>query len=937
MTDNNSINKIEAFRNVRVFVSSTFNNMMEERDYLARQTFPAIKSLAHHKDITFQAIDLRWGITEEESHAKGVVKACLDEIDRSNPFFIGIIGDRYGWTPDFNDFGSHCQEFLDRAPWLTDAVNGCTSITEIEFLYGALERKDSDTNAWFYIKSGTSDDPRVETLKKKVLSQDRFPVKYYDSPEELGRLVYEDVTKRLSELFPEDSFDSFEHERKRHEFILNENLQKMIEFPEYIYKALDKWAFQDDKARPVAQIFASNRIKNGRLSITVCGKSMLLCHYVSMLRSRNYDCIYIDTAVCEGDIVDSCRNYIQNWLDRRDHEGAAFIAIDNADFYTDDENRRFVALINELSLSHRVILSAHTFAPNLHVDTIYCPLLPDESIDRMIDKYFSLHGKKINAEDLALLPHDPYRLDDMKRILDHLVRFGSYEKLSMEIKRFNETTGYSLTWILIEDIQNDIGNMRTGNWEAMWILNAIFMSGDAGLSEDEIIALTNISPMRWSMIRGRILEICHRRGEYYMIYGNERNSTECVLRDKYYTNFRDLVIERIIYWLTENPISIPRLALMLTSLHFYYIGAENNKEKDARMRQSQFSVYRDIRLVNAMSYSDLIWFWKNRSTQMREGPVKWTGFKSEPEYSDAEMLQYYERMAQAAKDLMRTDDYNYYFEKLLPFYKDEGQIALMKIENLIFNGHFDDAVRLKGESRFPQKIHEAKAGLMITRELFRRMFFDKGSDEMEALMDIVDKIDDVALVYDIRALGIEFSLIASYFCGDKKEIEEVILPTLLELYDEAVELDIPQSTRIELCRLLGYSNMMTGNYTNGMRQYLDPCVNYAINRYGHGSPAFSQAMITYGLGFTKIKGEEQNAYTHIRDCNVKNHKAEKLINPWMINALYILHKMSFAYTDVKTVGIDKLKEIHDFIHQSPDNYDGYNRDLINVIAEELGF
>lgn len=57
----------------------------------------------------------------------------------------------------------------------------------------------------------------------------------------------------------------------------------------------------------------------------------------------------------------------------------------------------------------------------------------------------------------------------------------------------------------------------------------------------------------------------------------------------------------------------------------------------------------------------------------------------------------------------------------------------------------------------------------------------------------------------------------------------------------------------------------------------------------------------------------------------------------MINALYILHKMSFAYTDVKTVGIDKLKEIHDFIHQSPDNYDGYNRDLINVIAEELGF
>ena len=44
-------------------------------------------------------VDLRWGITEEEAHQGKVLPICLAEIDRARPFFMGLLGERYGWVP----------------------------------------------------------------------------------------------------------------------------------------------------------------------------------------------------------------------------------------------------------------------------------------------------------------------------------------------------------------------------------------------------------------------------------------------------------------------------------------------------------------------------------------------------------------------------------------------------------------------------------------------------------------------------------------------------------------------------------------------------------------------------------------------------------------------------------------------------------------------
>ena len=86
-------------RTVRVFVSSTFRDMHAERDYLSRIVFPELRSRCRRRGADFVGIDLRWGVTEEEARLHGALGICLEEIEHCRPFFLCILGERFGWVP----------------------------------------------------------------------------------------------------------------------------------------------------------------------------------------------------------------------------------------------------------------------------------------------------------------------------------------------------------------------------------------------------------------------------------------------------------------------------------------------------------------------------------------------------------------------------------------------------------------------------------------------------------------------------------------------------------------------------------------------------------------------------------------------------------------------------------------------------------------------
>jgi WD40 repeat protein len=93
-----------ATRTFRVFVSSTFEDLKEERDALQRDVFPKLRTLCEQHGARFQAIDLRWGVRDESALDQKTMEICLREIERCQrtgikPNFIVLLGQRYGWRP----------------------------------------------------------------------------------------------------------------------------------------------------------------------------------------------------------------------------------------------------------------------------------------------------------------------------------------------------------------------------------------------------------------------------------------------------------------------------------------------------------------------------------------------------------------------------------------------------------------------------------------------------------------------------------------------------------------------------------------------------------------------------------------------------------------------------------------------------------------------
>jgi hypothetical protein len=114
-------NSGEHNRILRVFLSSTFRDFMEERDVLVREVFPELRRKARERGVEVVDVDLRWGITEEESQQGKVIPICLGEIDRCRPYFVGMLGDRYGWIPPKDQYSA---ELIARQPWLEQHLGG---------------------------------------------------------------------------------------------------------------------------------------------------------------------------------------------------------------------------------------------------------------------------------------------------------------------------------------------------------------------------------------------------------------------------------------------------------------------------------------------------------------------------------------------------------------------------------------------------------------------------------------------------------------------------------------------------------------------------------------------------------------------------------------------------------------------------------------------
>ncbi|XP_067664530.1 NACHT and WD repeat domain-containing protein 2-like [Haliotis asinina] len=90
---------------VKIFISSTFTDMTQERNALAETVYPKLRQYCRHKHgLDFQAVDMRWGVPPEASDDHTAAYHCLAELRHCQelsigPNFVAFVGQRYGSCP----------------------------------------------------------------------------------------------------------------------------------------------------------------------------------------------------------------------------------------------------------------------------------------------------------------------------------------------------------------------------------------------------------------------------------------------------------------------------------------------------------------------------------------------------------------------------------------------------------------------------------------------------------------------------------------------------------------------------------------------------------------------------------------------------------------------------------------------------------------------
>lgn len=276
-------------RRVRVFVSSTFRDMIQDRNELMSHTWPLLRAFCRKRHVELVEVDLRWGISEAQSRRKETLKLCMDEISVCRPFFIGILGERYGWVPEEDSF---TPDLVQEQPW----ISGCfgKSVTEIEIMHGVLNDPDVAPYSFFYFRAPAyaisggrdflPDDSKTAERQSALKEGIRFACaarkitvrEDYAHPRELAELVLQDLTAAIESIFPlEEIPDSLAMQEQDHEAFAEIRRRTYVVCPAY-FDVLDRHA--EGSGNPLAVLGESGS-----------GKSALLANWVQHWQQAHSD------------------------------------------------------------------------------------------------------------------------------------------------------------------------------------------------------------------------------------------------------------------------------------------------------------------------------------------------------------------------------------------------------------------------------------------------------------------------------------------------------------------------------------------------------------------------------------------------------------------------------------------------------------------------
>src|SRR5262249_1260224 len=131
---------------IRLYISSTFSDMRAEREYLHTVVFPALQARCEGLGVRVEAVDpLKDLRSEDEAEDPKILRGCLDGLDTCRPFFLGLLGERYG-----RPIERIPEDAAAAYPWL----RACTgqSRLALETMHAVLRNRAAAAHAHFYFR-----------------------------------------------------------------------------------------------------------------------------------------------------------------------------------------------------------------------------------------------------------------------------------------------------------------------------------------------------------------------------------------------------------------------------------------------------------------------------------------------------------------------------------------------------------------------------------------------------------------------------------------------------------------------------------------------------------------------------------------------------------------------------------------------------------------
>ncbi len=563
-----------SFNELRVFISSTFRDLQEEREHLVKKIFPEIRALCRERGVTFTEVDLRWGLTEEHQVLGQVIRTCLEEIDKCRPYFIGITGERYGYVPELVEFHKD-PELLAKYPWIEEAALEESSIIDLEFRHAVLNGDPgafdlSESRARFFFRRhrrgqevpvDPADWSRLEDLKGRVRAAG-LPVEEFRDPGTLGEMVYD----ALIEILDRDFADAvpptpLDQERARHEAFAASRRRAYIPNAGYL-KRLNEFA--DSPTREVAS--SDNALVIYAESGS--GKSSLVAYWAEQYRRRHPDVHIVEHYVGIGagatdhfavmrHVMEEIRvrfhrdeevpttpqeieRAFETWLgytsvpplgtsDRPNGGVETLILIIDGINQLSGEALALGWVPMRLPGSVRLVITSTVEQTLVQLrergwQQLGMQPLTDREREAIVVRFLSEYHKALSPEQTRRIAGDQKCAHPLflRTLLEELRLFGQHERLDVEIDRLLQTTGTEdLFQNVLERLEDDFGARVVRQ------VMALLWASSNGLSEIELQELTGVSRMKLTaLVNSLDYHLVHRDAVFTFFHDYLRRAVE---------------------------------------------------------------------------------------------------------------------------------------------------------------------------------------------------------------------------------------------------------------------------------------------------------------------------------------------------------------------------------------------------------------------------